>query len=327
MAERNVLTASDVTIEYPSHSVSPAFTAVKGFTLTIEPGEIVGLVGSSGSGKSTLAHVASGQAAVRAGKENSPRVVGGSLDVLGFQMRGLKRSKLNSLTMGVGYVAQDAGSNLTSNMTVAELVAEPLFLRDKRYDRHEAGLKAATLVDALLLPVGTMLKQPHELSSGQRQRVAVARGLILDPVLLIADEPTAGIDVSVRGAVIDVIAGLQRARGASALIVSHDLEALRRSVDRIAVIHEGLVVGLGTIDEVLGDPRHPYVVGLARETQGPHRPDADADPIEDGYADAEEFDDDGYEGDEFEGDADNDESERDDDGGHEADRPDADEPR
>jgi ABC-type glutathione transport system ATPase component len=266
MADRYVLTASDVTIEYPAHSVSSAFTAVKGFTLAIEPGEIVGLVGSSGSGKSTLAQVASGQAAIRGSRENSPRIIGGSLDVLGFQMRGLKRAKLNKLTLGVGYVAQDAGSNLTSNMTVAELVAEPLFLRDKRFNRQEAGLKAATLVDALLLPVGSMLKQPHELSSGQRQRVAIARGLILDPVLLIADEPTAGVDVSVRGAVVDVIAGLQRSRGASALIVSHDLDALRRSVDRIAVIHEGVVVGLGPIDEVLSDPRHPYVTGLARET-------------------------------------------------------------
>ncbi|MGA1838963.1 ATP-binding cassette domain-containing protein [Herbiconiux sp. 11R-BC] len=268
MVDRNVLTASDVTIEYPAHSVSSAYTAVKGFTLTIEPGEIIGLVGSSGSGKSTLAQVASGQAALRTSRESSPRIIGGSLDVLGFEMRGIKRSKLGKLTLGVGYVAQDAGSNLTSNMTVAELVAEPLFLRDKRYDRHAAGLKAATLVDALLLPVGSMLKLPHELSSGQRQRVAVARGLILDPVLLIADEPTAGVDVSVRGTVVDVIAGLQRSRGASALIVSHDLETLRRSADRIAVVHEGVVVGLGSIDDVLGDPRHPYVAGLAREFYG-----------------------------------------------------------
>jgi ABC-type glutathione transport system ATPase component len=289
MADRNVLTASDVTIEYPAHSVSPAFTAVKGFTLAIRPGEIVGLVGSSGSGKSTLAHVASGQAAIRASKDNAPRIIGGSLDVLGFQMRGLKRARLNKLTLGVGYVAQDAGSNLTSNMTVAELVAEPLFLRDKRYNRQEAGLKAATLVDALLLPVGSMLKQPHELSSGQRQRVAIARGLILDPVLLIADEPTAGVDVSVRGAVVDVIAGLQRSRGASALIVSHDLDALRRSVDRIAVIHEGVVVGLGPIDEVLADPRHPYVAGLARETYGGEGESDDADE----YEEDEEYDDEG----------------------------------
>jgi ABC-type glutathione transport system ATPase component len=288
MADRYVLTASDVTIEYPAHSVSSAFTAVKGFTLAIEPGEIVGLVGSSGSGKSTLAQVASGQAAIRGSKENSPRIIGGSLDVLGFQMRGLKRAKLNTLTLGVGYVAQDAGSNLTSNMTVAELVAEPLFLRDKRYNRQEAGLKAATLVDALLLPVGSMLKQPHELSSGQRQRVAIARGLILDPVLLIADEPTAGVDVSVRGAVVDVIAGLQRSRGASALIVSHDLDALRRSVDRIAVIHEGVVVGLGPIDEVLSDPRHPYVAGLARETSS----DLVSDEDDEDYEDYDDEDDD-----------------------------------
>ncbi|NQX33899.1 ATP-binding cassette domain-containing protein [Herbiconiux sp. VKM Ac-2851] len=300
MVERNVLSASDVTIEYPSHSVSPAFTAVKGFTLTVAPGEIVGLVGSSGSGKSTLAHVASGQAALRASKESSPRIIGGSLEVLGFEMRGIRRGKLGKLTLGVGYVAQDAGSKLTSNMTVAELVAEPLLLRDRRYDRHEAGLKAATLVDALLLPVGSMMKLPHELSSGQRQRVAVARGLILDPVLLIADEPTAGVDVSVRSAVVDVIAGLQRARGASALIVSHDLDTLRRSADRVAVIHEGVVVGLGPIDEVLADPRHPYVVRLAEELNGDGLDDDEFDEDDDD----DEFDEDADEGDYSRADAD-----------------------
>ena len=279
MVERNVLSASDVTIEYPSHSVSSAFTAVKGFTLAVRPGEIVGLVGSSGSGKSTLAQVASGQAALRASKEASPRIVGGSLEVLGFELRGIRRGRLGKLTLGVGYVAQDAGSKLTSNMTVAELVAEPLLLRDKRYSRKEAGLRAATLVDALLLPVGSMMKLPHELSSGQRQRVAVARGLILDPVLLIADEPTAGVDVSVRSAVIDVIAGLQRSRGASALIVSHDLDTLRYSADRVAVIHEGMVVGLGPIDEVLADPRHPYVARLAEEL-GAQGAETDGDDVQ-----------------------------------------------
>ncbi|GAA2222514.1 ATP-binding cassette domain-containing protein [Herbiconiux moechotypicola] len=285
MSEPNVIAASDVTIEYPAHSVSASHTAVKGFTLTVAPGEIVGLVGSSGSGKSTLAQIISGQAALLSGREPAPRIVGGSLEVLGVELRGLRRSKAAKLALGVGYVPQDAGTRLTSNMTVAELVAEPLLLRDKRFDRHEAGLRAATLVDALLLPVGTMVKQPHELSSGQRQRVAVARGLIQQPPLLIADEPTAGIDVSVRGTVVDVIAAAQRARGAAALIVSHDLDALRRSVDRVAVIHEGVVVGLGPIDEVLADPHHPFVAGLAEAAAHPDPYDEIDPPADDGAND------------------------------------------
>jgi peptide/nickel transport system ATP-binding protein len=263
MSER-ILTASDVTIEYPAHSVSSAHTAVKGFTLTIEPGEIMGLVGSSGSGKSTLAKVISGSAASAAAREAAPRIVGGALTVLGYDLRRLRGRRLNRLTYGIGYQSQDSGSTLTSNMTIAESIVEPLQLRDKHFDRHEAGLRAAELVDRLMLPVSLLNKLPHELSSGQRQRVAIARALILQPVLLVADEPTAGVDVSVRGQVVDVLAGLQRELHASALIISHDLDVLRRSVDRIAVLHEGVVVGLGTIDEVLADPRHPYVAGLAR---------------------------------------------------------------
>ncbi|CAD5999639.1 ATP-binding cassette domain-containing protein [Agreia sp. COWG] len=263
MSER-ILAASDVTIEYPAHSVSPAHTAVKGFTLMVEPGEIIGLVGSSGSGKSTIAEIISGSAASAPSRVGAPRIVGGTLNVLGYDLKRTRGRKLNRLTFGIGHLRQDGGSTLTSNMTIAEIIAEPLFLRDRRFDTREAGLKAATLLDSLLLPVGMLNMLPHELSSGQRQRVALARAMVMDPVLLVADEPTAGIDVSVRGQVVDVVAGLQRSRGASAVIISHDLDVLRRSVDRIAVLHEGMVVGLGTIDEVLDDPRHPYVQGLAR---------------------------------------------------------------
>ncbi|MEA9984961.1 MULTISPECIES: ATP-binding cassette domain-containing protein [Subtercola] len=263
-----VLVASDVTIEYPAHSVSAAYTAVRGVSLRIEPGEIIGLVGSSGSGKSTFAQVAAGQAG-RGSRESVPRIVGGGLRTLGFDLRkGVRGRTFNKLTFGVGYLPQDSSSDLTSNMTIAESIAEPLFSRDKRYNEKDASLRVATLLDALLLPVGTARKLPHELSSGQRQRVAIARSLILDPVFYVADEPTAGVDVSVRGPVIDVISQLQRDRGATTLIVSHDLEVLRRSVDRIVVLHEGVVVGLGTIDDVLNDPRHPYVAGLAKAIGG-----------------------------------------------------------
>jgi peptide/nickel transport system ATP-binding protein len=258
------MTASDLTIEYPAHSVSAAYTAVKGFSLTLEPGEVVGIVGSSGSGKSTLAEVISGSSASARNRDTPPRITGGSLSVLGYDVRHIRGKNLNRLTYSIGYLRQDAGATLTSNLTVAESIVEPLFLRDKHYDRHAAGLRAAILLDRLMLPVGMLNQQPHELSSGQRQRVAIARALILEPELLIVDEPTAGIDVSVRSQVIDEITAQQRQRGGSALIISHDLEVLARSVERILVLHEGVVIGLGSIEAVLADPRHPYVESLAR---------------------------------------------------------------
>lgn len=258
-----LLSASDLSLEYPAHSVSEAHTPVRGFTLQMAPGDAVGLVGSSGSGKSSLAKVLSGNFLVD--RTNAPRIVGGALHVLGFDLRrGIRGRSLNRFTFAVSYLPQDARSGLTANMTVAEYVAEPLFLRDKKFPQRVAGLRVSELLDALMLPVGTLTKLPHELSSGQRQRVAIARALILQPVLFVADEPTAGVDISVRRQVVDMVTDYQRSRGAAVIVVSHDVDILRRSVDRVVVLHEGSMVAVGTLDEVLADPRHPYIAGLAR---------------------------------------------------------------
>jgi ABC-type glutathione transport system ATPase component len=106
-------------------------------------------------------------------------------------------------------------------------------------------------------------KYPYELSGGQRQRVALARALVLGPSVLIADEPTAGIDLTVRDVVAQLILELREQHTFSALIISHDLPVLRRTADRIAVLDRGELAALGTIDEVFDDPRHPYVMALA----------------------------------------------------------------
>ena len=254
---------SDLTIEYPPHGASPAFVAVHGFTLRIAPGEVVGLLGESGSGKSTLARVLSGDAFVSDSTGIRAQITGGEATVLGFALRRISKRKLTRLTFGVGLLAQDAADTLPSTMTVAEIVAEPVLERDRRYNRRALGAQVATMIDAVRLPLAVLGQYPYELSSGQRQRVALARALVFGPELLIADEPTAGVDVMVRDAVVDLIRELQQERSFSALVISSDLAVLERVANRIGVMHQGVLVGLGTIDDVFRDPWHPYVRGLA----------------------------------------------------------------
>lgn len=262
------ITTSDLTIEYPPHGASPAFVAVHGLTLRINQGEVLGLLGESGSGKSTIAHVLSGAAFAGGFGGVRAQITGGEATVLGFPLRRIKRRKLARLTLGVGLLAQDGANTLPATMTVAEIVAEPILERDRHFNPRALETQVVAMVAAVRLPLTMLNKFPYELSSGQRQRVALARALVFGPSLLIADEPTAGVDVTVRNAVIDLIGELQRERSFSALVVSHDLAVLRRVANRIAVMHQGVLVGLGTIDEVFDDPWHPYVAGLAAALTG-----------------------------------------------------------
>ena len=265
------ISTSDLTVEYPPHGASGAFVAVHGLSLQIRSGEVLGLLGQSGSGKSTLARVLSGAAFSSGGGGTGdvrPQITGGEATVLGYRLRGIRRRKLSRLTFEVGYLAQDASDTLPSTLTVAEIVAEPELDRDRRYDRHTLDEQVATMVDAVRLPLSLLTKFPYELSNGQRQRGALARALVFEPSFLIADEPTAGVDATVRDAVVDVIADLQRERAFSALVISSDLSVLRRVANRIMVLHQGVLVGLGTIDEVFDDPWHPYVAGLAAALMG-----------------------------------------------------------
>lgn len=254
---------SDLSLEYPSHGASPAHVALRGVTLTIAPGEVLGLLGSAGSGKSTLAKVLAGVAFDPREAEVNPVITGGEATVLGHRLRGLPRRKLPEYRFHVGYLAQDAAATLPPDLTVAEIVGEPILERDRRYNRRALQTRVATMVDAVRLPLGYLDKFPYELSGGQRQRVALARSLVLGPSVLIADEPTAGIDLTVRDVVAQLIVELREQHTFTALIITHDLPVLRRTADRIAVLDRGELAALGTIDEVFHDPEHPYVMALA----------------------------------------------------------------
>jgi peptide/nickel transport system ATP-binding protein len=252
--------ADDLSIRYESLRAG-TFHAVNGVSFEIPQGEILAVIGESGSGKSSLAKAVAGLAGVGGA---SPVISGGSLTVFGKSLRGMSQRKRDRLSIKIGYVPQDAGAALDSRLTVGENVAEPIYSRDPNFDQLQAGIAVATVIDAVRLPLTTMNSYPHELSRGQRQRVAIARALILEPQLLVADDPTAGIDATVRGTILDIIRDLHQDRSFSAMIVSHTISEVRRFSDRVAVMHKGFIVGIGSVDEVLDSPQHEYVEGLAK---------------------------------------------------------------
>ena len=264
--------ANDLSMRYPSRRPDSQDLVVNGVSLTLAQGEVVAVVGETGSGKSTLAAAVAG--AAETGDPHSPVIHGGTLRVLGYRITGISERKRDLLTLRVGYLPQDAGSLLSARLTVAENVAAPIYERDRRFNQREAGEAVATLIDSVRLPLGIMNRYPHELSRGQRQRVAIAQALILDPALLVADDPTSGIDATVRGTIIDIVRELQARRQFSALVVTTDLGEVSRITDQVLVLHRGTVVGQGQVDEVLDSPRHPYVEGLARARDLAVRPKA-----------------------------------------------------
>lgn len=257
-----VVSARDVSIAYRSNT--SGFLAVRGVTLELAPGEMLGIVGESGAGKTTLAMAIAGLAGGGRRGDGTPQVSGGQLEVLGTRVRRIGGRARDRLTLRVGFLRQDGAERLSPLLTVAENVAEPIFLRDRRFNTREAADAVATVVDSVHLPLGVMNKLPHQLSSGQRQRVALARALVLEPELLVADEPTRGVDAGVRNGVLDALVDLHRKRDFAAILVSSDLAVISRATSRVAVMQHGVIIGLDQIDGLLESPEDPYLKGLAR---------------------------------------------------------------
>jgi ABC-type glutathione transport system ATPase component len=257
-----IVRVRDLSLLYPSRNPETRSIAVDGVNLDIDEGDVLAVVGETGSGKSTLAKAIALRADTH--HEDSPKITGGELRVLGTDVRGISHRRRDRLGLYVGYLAQEAGDALAPRLTVGENIAEPIYARDRKFNTTEAGIAVATMLDAVRLPLSSMNSYPHELSKGQRQRAAIARALILEPKLLVADDPTAGIDVTVRSTILDVIVSLQRERGFAALIVTADLGEVRRVSTRVAIMHGGGIVGVGELESVLSGGGHPYVRDLAR---------------------------------------------------------------
>ena len=233
----------DVTLTFPG-----GVHALDGVSLDLPPGTVTGLVGESGSGKTTLCRVLLGLVAPDAG---TVQLDGQDLAVL------LRRDRL-AVRRRMQMLLQDAPSSLSPRLTVRQLLMEPVAI----HRISDGAARVDALLARLRLLPGILDKYPHQISGGQARRVAAARALVLSPALLVADEPTAGLDVSVQGELLNLLAEARRGLGLTDLIASHNLPVVRRATGRMAVMYLGQIVEQGPTATLFAAPAHPYTAAL-----------------------------------------------------------------
>ncbi len=240
-----MITAIDVVKEFRVDGRS--LRAVNGVSLRVGDAETVAIVGESGCGKTTLARMLTGRT----------RPDAGSISVGGRDLAKLRGRGLREARRGVQLVPQDHRASLDPRWTVDRTLAEAA-TRDG---------STATMLDSVGLGPEFGRRYPHELSSGQRQRVAIGRALAAAPAALVLDEPVAALDVSIRAQILTMLAAVTQ--GMATVLISHDLVSVRHSSDRVDVMYLGRVVESGATDAVLDHPRHPYTEALLRAALPP----------------------------------------------------------
>jgi len=230
----------------------PYVDAVLDISLDLRRGETLGLVGESGSGKTTL-----GRAILGLVKTHS-----GSVQIDGQEVSGLSEAALRNLRQNMAMMFQDPIGSLSPRQTIGSIITEPFDIHRK--GQYDAMTEAKRLCDMVNLPHTFLSRYPHELSGGQARRVGVARALALEPSIIIADEPTAGLDVSVQGEILNLMRDLQIRQKLAYLIITHNLPVVRHISDRLAIMYLSRIVEQGDCDAIFDNPAHPYTEALVK---------------------------------------------------------------
>ena len=254
-----MLTVKDLKIEFFDHELPEV--AVEDVDFVINDGDILGIVGESGSGKSMTAMAIAGLL------NRKDLTKSGVLDLDGTDLLNSKRKDLRELQgKDIGFVFQDPLNSMNPVLKVGYQVEEALRVRKKTLiiSKEEMKKRALEVMESVGLTDVERIydSYPHEISGGQRQRAQIAAALIMKPKLLICDEPTTALDVTVQKKIIDVLKELNKKNGTSILFISHDLSVVRALCDRVVVMKDGLVMELGSVDEIFNNPKNEYTKQL-----------------------------------------------------------------
>ena len=245
-----LLEVNGVTVEYSMQGAR--FDAISDINLSIEKGETLGLVGESGCGKSTM-----GRAIIQL-----PSPTSGSVKFSGKEITGLSHNEMRPIRKSMQIIFQDPISSLNPRRRVRNIVAEPLVISGIK-KKDEIDHKVREALNAVGMdPDIAMDRRPHEFSGGQCQRICIARALILEPDLVICDEPVSALDVSVQAQILNLLEDMKERYGLTLLFISHDLAVVKNVSDRVAVMYLGKVCELAQSEQLYKAPAHPYTAGL-----------------------------------------------------------------
>ena len=246
-----------VSIDSPMGKVE----AVRGVSLALRPGEILAIVGESGCGKSMLCRSIM-KLLPRSARIEGGQIIANGADITGYSQRDMNRLRGKLFSM----VLQDPMTALDLTQTVEAQIAEAVRVHSPRLDRQAVHRRVMELMELVGIPQPEKRGKlyPYHFSGGQRQRVVMAIALAADPKILLADEPTTALDVTVQAQILDLLKDIQHRLHTATILVSHDLGVVARAADRVAIMYAGRIVEIGTAEEIYYDPRHPYTWGLMR---------------------------------------------------------------
>jgi peptide/nickel transport system ATP-binding protein/oligopeptide transport system ATP-binding protein len=253
----HLLEVDDLRVQF--HTEDGVVHAVDGVSFTVDPGEVVAIVGESGSGKTVTAMTLMGL--TRGPNSNFE----GSATFDGLDLVTAPEDKFRQIRgAGIAMVFQDPMSSLDPVYKIGRQIVEQVRVHDKKISKAQAHDRAIELLERVGIPraVERVDAYPHEFSGGMRQRVMIAMALSNDPKLLIADEPTTALDVTIQAQILDEVRQLRGQRESGIILVTHDLGVVADIADRVVVMYAGRVVEQGTLDEIFYDPQHPYTWGL-----------------------------------------------------------------